>query len=145
MKRRLFKKWLVLLLPLLAVRALLPTGFMWTADADGLHLVFCSQQGSAFSTALDAPAVEHSDVTVDHSQHHSPADSAHTDHASEAGVAPDAPCPYALAAVAITASAPRLSLDLPPLHDEAVAFRSAFSASAGPIRAERIRGPPHLS
>lgn len=146
MNHRLFRKWALWLLPLLVARAFLPVGFMVAANAGGLELVFCTSQSAALVQALEADAApDHSAHGVDHSQHHMPsAQGSAEDHSSHRGQL-EQPCPFALAAVAIAAEVPRLEADSLRFTDESVETRAQLRASAGPVRADRIRGPPSLS
>jgi hypothetical protein len=158
MNRRLFRKWALWLLPLLAVRAFIPVGFMLSVGADGLALVFCPSQSAALVQAL-------ADSGNDHAQHIQGADpqasgalhehAAHTGgqaqpegHHAGAHVGHDQAnplCPYALAAVASVLDIPPLEAALLRPADERIEQLSVALPTAGPLRADRIRGPPVLS
>lgn len=143
MNRHLFRKWALWLLPLLVARAFLPVGFMVWANADGLALVFCAGQAPVFTQAHEPQAaVDHAARGIDHSQHH--AQSAADEHVARHGQL-DQPCPFALAAVAIAAEVPYLHTESQRLTDESLDTAAQLPASAGPVRADRIRGPPSLS
>ena len=122
MSRRFCRKWVVWLLPILALRAFLPVGFMWTAGPGGLELSFCPGQGS---------------VLVAGTHHH---------HDGGPGSErADSPCPFGMAAVALSSDVDHLAAALPEPGPVLVAPRSIGLSTAGPVRADRIRGPPTLS
>ena len=52
MNRRVVHRYALWLLPLLAVRALIPIGFMLSVGSHGLELTFCPVQSSALVQAL---------------------------------------------------------------------------------------------
>jgi hypothetical protein len=126
------------LLPLLAVRAFLPLGFMLSTDASGLALAFCPTQSPALAAAfpLDADATQHSS----HHQHHeAPLD------ADGPPTSADPPCPYALGAVAVHDSAPTLLGLLPAFEHDSALLTARVDPRYGPARAQSVRGPPALS
>lgn len=144
MKRRHLHRWAIWLLPLLLLRAFVPTGFMLTADASGLSLVICS----GTTTLADASTPEQSvHGHHDHHQHGLGHDAGQPDEPESAGSPQheqSALCPFAVAGLAcsqdiafladtIEASAYELPADCPP------------PISAGPRRADQIRGPPFLA
>lgn len=174
MNRRLLRTWAAWLLPLLALRAFLPVGFMLSADADGLRLVFCPTQApvAAQLAAAGAPGlhqqarsdadpwnraagadellagaahVGHGSAPGDAS--FSPADFDEDPHAAHHGDVQLAPsCPYALAAVAIALGVAHPGVAAPPQDTTTPpAEHSFFSPGIGPDRADRIRGPPAYS
>jgi hypothetical protein len=134
MNRRLFRKCAAWLLPLLALHAFLPAGFMLAVDAQGLELAFCPGQLPGFVQSLDSgPAAQHAHHLT-HATHHD---------SSSSQLAPS--CPYALAALAFTVDVPPAELGALPFTDEFIQQRSIFQPGAGPFRADRIRGPPSFS
>jgi hypothetical protein len=144
MNRRLFRTCAIWLAPLLALRALLPVGFMLSADADGLHLTFCPAQTSVLVTTLAAA------TAPDHPAHHvttgvADGASAPAMHHGDAAVDGDAPCPYGLVCTAVVKDVPHLDADAPRPTDELADPPSPLLAGVGPTRAELIRGPPRLS
>jgi hypothetical protein len=149
MNRSRVRNWTLWLLPLLVARAFLPVGFMLSANADGLQLVFCAGQAPTPVQALNTDATTaHAGHGVDHAQHHQMqhAQSAADEHATHHGGSQlDPPCPYAIAAVAIAADIPPLAPESLSFTNEAIEQRAQWFASAGPVRADRIRGPPSLS
>lgn len=108
---------IALLLPLLALRALLPAGFMPTADADGLRLVMCSD-------GL-VPA------TNDHDE-------------GAPGLAWDAgDCPFALSALLAPAVEPASGSLIPFLMFlDAAPAATTLPPATGPPRQTTARGPP---
>lgn len=163
MNRGLFKRWARWLLPLLVLRVCLPAGFMLSAHAGSLELVFCPSQtvlAQLFSpVAADGPAhasalVHHDDPPQDHAFHHAGAADAADAHAQDTHGAsahehasvgsPVSSCLYALAATAIITVAP-LDVESSPVRPELIEQRSVFLPGVGPCRAECIRGPPSFS
>jgi hypothetical protein len=136
--RRFVRKCVLWLLPLLAVRAFLPVGFMLSTDASGPALAFCPTQSPALAAAFplntDAPQRD------GHHQHHqAPVD------ADGPVASADPPCPYALGAVAIQTSAHCVARLLQPFEQESAFPTSRLVPVFGPARLESVRGPPALS
>jgi hypothetical protein len=129
MNRRLIRKWMRWLLPVLVVRAFLPVGFMFAANADGLQLAFCPDQAPVVRSLHDAPG--------GHDGHHGGG------HHGAGHL--DPPCPFAVAAVAAVIDVPYLQAVALHTVDPLVAERTVAVPLAGPQRADRIRGPPSLS
>lgn len=138
MRRRhlqLLSLWIV---PLLLLRALIPTGFMLSVDAGSLQLTFCP--------AVTQPA-EQLPQHLAH-EHMAHAGMHHADAAGDGSASHDddnAPCPFSLVGAAVAG-------DVPYLHDSAVApgderfeFISAPTVRVGPVRTDRIRGPPAIA
>jgi hypothetical protein len=149
MNRRVLHRCALWLLPLLAVRALVPTGFMVSVDAQGLDLTFCPSQSPALVRALADMQVNASDELELHAgtEHGAAADGAHIEHPSHHGSGQEIQvvCPYALASTPATVDVPWLpSVAFGPA-DEAIAFLLAPSNGFGPVGTHRIRGPPVLS
>lgn len=136
MRRQHLKLWSLWILPLLALRALIPTGFMLSVDAGRLQLMFCP---SGVVQPLDAPQVHAEHHT---GMHHGGA----ADQASPAHTADDnAPCPFSLVASAAPSDIPYLAGAVGAPRDESFEFLSAPTFRVGPVRADRIRGPPSLA
>lgn len=133
MNRRFFKSLSLWIVPLLIARAMIPAGFMLSAGADGLELMFCS--GSMQMPAAMQSAGEHSE----HAAHH------HGNHQSGGGNHDNAPCPFSLAAFAVSVDVPYLAAAALVPSDEIVAFNPVAIASASPQGIDRIRGPPLFS
>ena len=134
MRRRSLKLLSLWILPLLLLRALIPTGFMLSVDAGSLQLTFCP--------AVTQPAKQ----APEHLMHH--AGMHHADAAGDESTShndDNAPCPFSL----VASAAPS---DVPYVHDSAIApsderfeFISAPTFRVGPVRADRIRGPPAIA
>lgn len=136
MNRRFRKSLSLWIVPLLVLRALIPSGFMLTADANGLSLMFCS-----VSTPQSAAAVQHEGHAGHHAGHdHDPTGGNHASAGQH-----NAPCPFSLAAVAAAGDVPYCVSTAAIPVDEPFEFFSAPASSAGPPRADRIRGPPSLA
>jgi hypothetical protein len=125
---RMLSLWIV---PLLIMRALIPTGFMLSADGGQLQLTFCPAGIYQLPSQQDPAHAGH-----DSGQGHEGHDSGGTD-----GTA----CPFSLAASAIIGDVPSLPAGTAAAREEVFDFVSASSAGVGPIRTDRIRGPPLIS
>jgi hypothetical protein len=133
---------LALLLPLLALRALLPVGYMPVADAHGLRLILCDAGRVDRITQHDDPV--HHDP-AHHAAHH---DAAHHDaaphdpaHHGQPGSPSD--CPFAHAA--FNAPPPHLAsgaiATAPELHFVVRSFQN-LRPLTGPPRQASARAPP---
>ncbi len=138
MNRRSLKKWALWLLPLLAARAFLPVGFMVSASDGGLQLTFCPAQVPAI--VAGAPAADAHASHGGASGH--PAEHSGAEHGD---VRVDVPCSFALAALGALVEPSVLEQSFLPLADEPIPPQPRLLPSAGPVRADRIRGPPQLS
>jgi hypothetical protein len=152
MRRRTVQRWLIFLLPLFALRAFVPAGFMAMPAEDGWKLVFCD--GIVIDTT---PRAQDPDHHAHHAHEHGHA--AHQTHGHEAQHAHhnghDAPsqsgethysaCPFSLVASAAVASIVHVAVDGVAPSDEPVQFDSSPRQGNTALRAHRIRGPPHLS
>jgi hypothetical protein len=135
MRRRHLKLLGLWILPLLLARALIPTGFMLSAGAGGLQLTFCPA-GVIQTLASQQQHAGH------HDGHH------HGDAADDAVPAhnnDNAPCPFSLVASATSGEVHYLQAAVGGPGDEAFEFISAPTFRVGPLRSDRIRGPPVLS
>lgn len=142
MNRRFCKSLSLWIVPLLLLRALIPAGFMLAADANGLSLVFCSVN-TPQSTAANA-TVQHEGHAGHHAGHDNGSAGEHSgNHASASQH--NAPCPFSLAAIAAAGEVPYFGSIAALPADEPFEFVSAPTSSAGPLRADRIRGPPSLA
>jgi hypothetical protein len=133
-------KLIVLLLPLLIARSVLPIGFMLSFDGGTPQLVFCpAQSAPSQSNATDAHAAHHASH---HEHHHGPG---HNDsNQSETGSAEHVTqCPFAFAAAAPLAFADDFVAE--PLPAEAITGPSASAILIVALGAHPIRGPPALS
>lgn len=131
---KLLSLWI--LLPLLLARALIPTGFMLSLDAGSLQLTFC-------------PAVQPFEQRLAESQQHSSLHGGmhHSDAAGDEAAAhfdDSAPCPFSLVAAAALGDVPYLQPLASAPSDERFEFISAPTVRVGPVRTDRIRGPPAI-
>lgn len=141
MRRHHLKLLSLWILPLLALRALIPTGFMLSVDAGQLQLMFCP---SGVVQPLGAPKAIKQQAHAEHhaGMHHG----GEADQASQSHTADDnAPCPFSLVASATTCDIPYLAGAADAPRDERFEFLSAPTFRVGPVRADRIRGPPSLA
>lgn len=138
MNRRIFKSLTLWMVPLLLARALIPAGYMLMTGADGLQLMFCPGV-----VQLAVPTV---DEHAHHAGHHAAADQAGQADDSPGHRAQDGmPCPFALAAVAALGHVIGSAAFSGSIADEFVDFHRAPDVHSGPLRSDRIRGPPLLS
>ena len=108
---------------LLAVRALIPAGFMASASDAGLQLVFCD-----------------AGVMAQHAGHH------HAHHHSQTGATTDPDCPYAQSAgPAPLPSLPVVASDVRHAQLVVPAEAAPVAATSGPPRQQTPRGPPVLA
>jgi hypothetical protein len=144
MRRHLLKLLSLWILPLLVARALIPAGFMLSVDAGQLQLMFCP---SGVTEPMGQHAGMHHPGMHQHDMHHpgmhhgGGADEASSMHASQ----DHAPCPFSLAASATPYAVSYLADSVAAPSDERFEFISALTFSVGPIRTDRIRGPPSLA
>ena len=149
MRRNLLKLLSLWILPLLLARALIPTGFMLSVEAGQLQLMFCPA-GVVQPLGMPAGAQQlaHSehhkhDVGMHHGGMHHGGD---TDQASSSHASQDsAPCPFSLVASATPSAIAYLAVVVTDLRDERFEFLSAPTFRVGPIRSDRIRGPPSFA
>lgn len=143
--RRRHLNWLSLwILPLLLARALIPAGFMLSVDAGQLQLMFCPS--GVVQLPGKTQGSEHAEHQA-HAQHHPGMHhDGGTDQASSTHAAQDnAPCPFSLVASATPSQVPYLADVIAAPSDERFQFLSAPTFRVGPIRTDRIRGPPSLA
>lgn len=134
MRRRYLKLLSLWILPLLLARALIPTGFMLSVDAGSLQLTFCP--------AVVQPAEQAPEHLAHHGgMHHD--DAAGEEAASHNDANP--PCPFSLVASAVPGDVPYLQDSANEPSDERFEFVSAPTVRVGPVRTDRIRGPPSVA
>ena len=155
MNRRTYTLVLMWLLPLLLARALIPSGFMLGAGAEGFGLIFCSGTMS-MSMSMDGGGRHvQSAGHVDHSMHMAHAASAASmDHAEHPGHADrgnphsaneSAACPFAIGACVASIDIPHLAVGMAAPVDEAFRPVTLVGSGSFALRAHPIRGPPSLS
>lgn len=138
MRRHSLKLLSLWIIPLLLARALIPTGFMLSVDAGQLQLMFCPSgvvQPLATKTLQQHAHAEH------HGMHHG----GESQQASPAHDDDNAPCPFSLVASATACEIPYLAGAADAPRDERFEYLSAPTFLVGPVRADRIRGPPSLA
>lgn len=134
MRRRHLKLLSLWILPLLLARALIPTGFMLSVDAGSLQLMFCPAvvQPQATQTLEHSSlhgGMHHADATGDETASH---------------FDDSAPCPFSLVAAAALGDVPFVQDSASEPSDERFEFISAPTVRVGPVRTDRIRGPPAI-
>jgi hypothetical protein len=107
---------------------------MVSAGVGGLSLTFCPAQ---------VPAIVAGTAAGDEHAAHAGAAGHSTEHSGDVRV--DVPCSYALAALGASVGTSSLEPSVLPLLDEPLPSLPRLLSSAGPVRADRIRGPPQLS
>ena len=132
MKLRRFNRWILWLLPLLAVRALVPAGFMLSAQNGALQIVLCSGNGPVAVTP-SAPSAH---------EHHHDGGQAGSEHHSGSGAHGSSVCPFALAAMAYLPGSANAMLRLPAFSAAPADGVSQGVLFSHPILTDRIRGPP---
>jgi hypothetical protein len=140
MNRRSLKILSLWIVPLLIARALIPAGYMVMADGDGLEVVFCPAVVQSHDKAM--PADQHA------AHHHADPDgqtASGDEHGPGRGGHDHAPCPFSLVASAALLDVSHVGAALSATDQEDVNFLSQPANSTGPIRTDRIRGPPQFS
>lgn len=138
MTRRTLKRWTSWLLPLLVLRAFVPAGFMFSAEAGRLLLTFCptvaapqfgaDHQSSEYMHGLAQHAVGDG---AEHQQHHNPGHEF-------------SPCPFSLTATGCVGDLAHIAnIAERPFYSK-VLFESVHVPHSY-FRADRIRGPPSLA
>lgn len=149
MSRHLLKLLSLWIFPLLVARALIPAGFMLSVEAGRLQLMFCpagvaQPLGSAAGVQQQAHGEHHiHDAGLHHAgiHHGGAADEALSSHAAQ----DSALCPFSLVASATPWSGPCSVEAVAAPTDERFDFISTPISQVGPIRTDRIRGPPSLA
>lgn len=133
MKPRHQHRWILWLLPLMVARALVPTGFMFSAGEHGLGIVMCPGNGPVpdFARAESASLHAHGGHHADHAQH-----GGHGDAASGS-----VPCVYALAGSACATVACATDAIAGPGGQKFI-LPADPALRATDIVIDRIRGPP---
>ena len=149
MHRRLTKLLTLWMLPLLVARAIVPVGFMFMADADGLQLMFCP----AVSQPADAQMQAH--VHAGHDTGHDAHTGVQQMHAAHAGHAhgdgpstvehDKTPCPFSLVAALARLDLTYVAVLAALVSERSDSFEILPDVSSDPVQALPIRGPPVLS
>lgn len=136
MRRRHLNLLSLLILPLLLARALIPAGFMLSVEAGALQLTFCP---AGVIQPLGSQFKQH--ASHHEGMHHGAAG----DEAAAAHDDDNATCPFSLVASTTPSEVPYLDAAAYQPSDERFEFLSAPTFRVGPVRADRIRGPPALA
>jgi len=135
MRRRHLNLLSLWILPLLLARALIPSGFMLSAHAGGLQLMFCPAGVVQPLRSQSQHAGHHEGM-----HHGTDGDETSTSHSND-----NAPCPFSLVASATPTAVPHLQPAASGLSDATFAYLSAPTFRVGPVRVQFIRGPPVLA
>lgn len=132
MKRSHLHRWSLWLLPLLIARMFVPAGFMLSADASGLSIVFCP--------SVSAPQ----QVESVHAGHHDHA-AHHQNHGSDEPSPQNmVECPFGVASVLLSHDVPVVAAEpTPDLYTPALS--SPLPPRPQLLRSQPIRGPPALA
>lgn len=136
MTRRTLQRWTMWLLPLLVLRAFVPTGFMFSAEAGRLLLTFCPtvaapQFGAEHGAGESMHALAQHAAGDGAQHHHNPGHEF-------------SPCPFSLSATGCVGDLAHIAnIAERPLYSK-VHFESVYVPTAY-FRADRIRGPPSLA
>ena len=134
MRRHHLKLVSLWILPLLLARALIPSGFMLSVGGGGLQLMFCP------AGVVQPMGLQQADVAHHEGMHQGDAGEAAVSHNND-----NAPCPFSLVISAAPGERSPLQAAASGPGSEVFAFISAPTFRVGPLRADRIRGPPVLS
>ena len=135
MKRTHLHRWTLWLLPLLLARMFVPAGFMLSADATGLSIVFCTSVSTPAATS--SHVAHHDHAGHDHAAHQ---DQSGDEHATQSmGV-----CPFAVASVLLSHDVPVITAEpVPDLY--VLTLDSTLPPEFQLLRSQPIRGPPALA
>jgi hypothetical protein len=128
---------MLLLLPVLLARSVLPSGFMWAPATDAARIIFCPDQ-TAIALTLRSAHAEHV-----HSHHHAAAQ--HGSSPGEHGIHSGSQCPFAVAAVAVPPAFVAGIVSTVTVFLERSSVSSTPPRGIHAPRAHPIRGPPALS
>lgn len=142
MRRQYLKLLSLWILPLLVARALIPTGFMLSVDAGQLQLMFCP---SGIVQPLFSPKAMQQQAHAEHQHHQGMHHGGGADQSSPSHDDDNAPCPFSLVASAAACEIPHLAGAADAPRDERFEYLSAPTFRVGPVRTDRIRGPPSLA
>ncbi len=158
MNRRILQLLTLWMLPLLVARAIVPVGFMFMSDAQGLRLMFCPtvvQMDSSLEAraqqarAQQARAQASHEMHSGHEMHHEMSHAAQMDHAPGDG-APKvdhdkAPCPFSLVASAAPLDLTYVVVLATLVGERFDTFQTPPDLSVAPVQSLPIRGPPQYS
>lgn len=141
MRRHYLKLLSLWILPLLLARALVPTGFMLSMDSGQLQLTFCPS--GIVQPIVSPKAMQqhvHAEHPLHHGMHHGGSERSSASHDDD-----NARCPFSLVASTAACEIPYLAGAVDAPRDERFEYISAPTFRVGPVRADRIRGPPSLA
>jgi hypothetical protein len=125
-----------LLLALLALRGLVPAGYMVDATADGLSIVVCD-------SGIYAAAAQLSSGQTAHRHHHHDGNG---EGKESSGISDHSICPFAIAATGASApSLPLLETVTSVVVDRVASNQAVVTSLSGPSRAQQSRAPPYFS
>ena len=147
MNRRILQLLTLWMLPLLVARAIVPVGFMFMSDAQGLRLMFCPTVVQ-MDSSLEARA-QQARAQASHEMHHEMSHAAQMDHAPGDG-APKvdhdkAPCPFSLVASAAPLDLTYVVVLATLVGERFDTFQTPLDLSVAPVQSLPIRGPPQYS
>jgi hypothetical protein len=126
MRRQRFKLVVLALLPMMALRLLMPAGFMLSFEPGGLRVVLCPAQGEVMPIGAGGEHVHH---------HHQ--DGGHRSHQAQN-------CPFAIGGMTAPPTVLAGLTDAPPVATYERSPSSTPAHTGVTIRANPIRGPPLL-
>ena len=130
MSPRHIRKSIWLLVPLLALRGLVPAGYMVDATSNGLAIVVC--ESGIYSAAAQLGSEHHH-----HHGHDKDASPGQHDHSI---------CPFAIAATGVSTSCSTATIAVAAVEIGRISSEFAVVDSLfGPSRAQQSRAPPYAS
>ena len=152
MNRRILQLLTLWMLPLLVARAIVPVGFMFMSDAQGLRLMFCPtvvQMDSSLEARAQQARAQQARAQASHEMHHEMSHAAQMDHAPGDG-APKvdhdkAPCPFSLVASAAPLDLTYVVVLATLVGERFDTFQTPLDLSVAPVQSLPIRGPPQYS
>lgn len=132
MKRRHIRRCILWLLPLFALRAVVPAGFMLAAHPQGLAITLCPGVSGAPFVVMPQIVRVH-DAHAEHGGHAQD----NTRHARG-----EAPCPFAVVGGWASANVTALLGDVVAARPSPPRFIRSRHCRFGPVTADRTRAPP---
>lgn len=142
------RRWLLWLLPFLVARAFMPAGFMLSASAGDLSLMFCPSVGTVARIAALSPGASAHDHAQahehSHAGHHAQHDAASDQHSNHFGASDTGVCPFAVVAASCAGGDLHVATARLDVTSDSLPLYTVPSDANRPIRGDRIRGPPAL-
>jgi hypothetical protein len=147
MIRRAALVWMRTLLPLLALRLLLPTGFMLAPGEHGVALVLCSMAMPRGAASTDGAGAMSMDMHMSGMDMAASGDAGRHPAPDDGGAHKDTVCPFAAAASPAPVSVqPLIAQRLVPVVTVALLrTEPQRTAQSGPLRSQISRAPPAFS